>query len=85
MHKATGPKIIRNPGSMVRYTIGFSRLKSEEEIEEEKVPFISESKDKLKDVNSENHEIISKTVDNKTVLTDSKPKVSAKVWMKKKD
>lgn len=79
MHKATGPKIISNPGSIVPYTIGFSRLKSEEEIQEEKVPFISESKDELKDVNSENHEIISKTVDNKTVLTDSKPKVSAKV------
>ena len=85
MHKATGPKIVRNPGSIVPYTIGFSRLKSEEEVEEEKVPLISEIKDKLKDVNTENHKISSKTVDKKTVLTDSKPKVSAKVRRKKED
>jgi hypothetical protein len=82
VHKATGPKIVRNPGSIVPYTIGFSRLKSEEEIEEEKVPLISEIKDKLKDGNSENHEISSNTVDKKTLLTDSKPKVSAKVRRK---
>lgn len=54
-------------------------------MEEEKVPLISEAKDKLKDVNSENHEISSKKVDKKTVLTESKPKVSAKVRRKKKD
>ena len=54
-------------------------------MEEEKVPLISEAKDKLKDVNSENHEISSKTIDKKTVLTESKPKVSAKVRRKKKD
>ena len=82
MHKATGPRIVRNPGSIVPYTIGFSRLKSEqEEIEEEEenIQLLSYIKDKSKNSNSENHENNPKSVVDKTVLTDLKPKISSKV------
>ena len=79
VHKATGPQLIRNPGSIIPYTIGFSRLKSEEEEKEEKVQLLSDVKEKPKDDNSGNYEIDPKTVDKKAVSTESKPKVSAKV------